>query len=691
MSIAFLFPFLLSVSAVYSPAAQWEKAKSIVAGVVQTADLLPLMCGTNGPYVGNMQANVLAGNRPFSITLQDGPQGLGDGTTNVTGFPSTLSLGATFDVELAEEYGRALSAEAEGKGVAILLGPMLNLMRMPLSGRMYESLGEDVTLSSDLGAAYVRGVQASGRTVATIKHYAGNNQEYNRTTVSDEVSVTALAEVYLRPFTRIVARENPGAAMCSYNKVLGTYACEQPDTIGYLRGYGGFNGFMMSDWGATHSTVPSINAGLDAEMPGSVYFNPSAIAGALATGEIQDGQVRAAAAHVVYAMLGTTILEQPLTGTLQSSVRTAEHVATARRVASAGTVLLRNKGGVLPLSVEGRSSSALPTIAIVGDTCTVSPVSYGRGSGRINGLPGVSLADAVAARFPALNVTSTPTHPYAAAEAAAATCDVTIVCVSDDTSGEGHDRTTTELPAFQTTFLTQVLGAARGPTIVVVHNDGPFATAGWLDDTDALVAAHLPGETNGEALADVLFNASTVLGHSPYTWPASDAQLPFDDPPRSYPGVANKVYFDEELDIGYRWYSTRGVTPAFPFGHGLQYTTFQYSSITTSYFPDQNKLQVSVQIQNTGANPGSAAPQLYVSFGTRSWHLAAFARLALRPGDDALVNLWVDAAEAFATFSSPSTLVKGNWTRYYGPVKLAVGESFADIRATTEVNIVKAP
>jgi beta-glucosidase len=656
----------------------------MIAAVTETADLLPLMCGFNGPYVGNVDAHVLNGGKPFAVSLQDGPQGLGDGTPNITGFPSTLSLGATFDTDLAEEYGRALSAESEGKGVMILLGPMLNLMRMPLSGRMYESLGEDVTLTSDVGGAYVRGVQASGRTIATIKHYAGNNQEYNRTTVSDEVSATALAELYLRPFTRIVARENPGAAMCSYNRVNGTYACEQPDTIGYLRRYGGFNGFMMSDWGATHSTVPSINAGLDAEMPGSVYFNPSAIAGALATGKIQDGQVRAAAAHLAYALLGTSLLQTPLTGSLSASVRTPAHVATARRIAAAGTVLLRNEGNVLPID----ATSTTTLVAIVGDTCTVQPVSYGQGSGRVNGLPGISLADAVAARFPSLQVITAPTHPYDAAEAAAAKADIVIICVSDDTSGEGRDRTTTELPALQSTFISQVLSsaaAAKTSTVVVAHNDGPFATSGWLNATNALVAAHLPGETNGDALADVLFNASTPLGHSPYTWPSSDAQLPFDDPPRSYPGVNNQVFFTEGLNIGYRWYDARGIRPAFPFGHGLQYTTFTYADLDVTYEESSDSIVVVMSVTNSGSNAGSAAPQVYVSFGSRARHLAAFARQPLASGASEVVTLTIDAAEAIATFASPSTLAKGAWSRFYGTVDVVVGESLTDLRLSGSV------
>lgn len=583
------------------------------------AEKVSLLHGTAGPYAGQTAAIPRLGIPP--ITMQDGPQGVADGAFGATEFPGALTIAASFDPASAKAFGAGMAEEQRAKGTVVLLGPMVNLARVPLGGRNFESTGEDPVLASRIGAAIVQGIQSAG-IAACIKHMVFNNQELNRTLTTAVVDERAAHELYYKPF-RAAVDVGVLTAMCSYNRISlnGTlkYACEHPETLAELK-RAPFEGLLMSDWGATHSAGPALLAGLDQEMPFGLFFNSFLLNNPPLAARIDD-----AAARALTVLISLNMLQQPLTGNLRVDARSAAHDTLSRTLAEDGTVLLKNANNVLPSKIQ----SAM-RIAVIGDDCdkTAAKHSSGGGSGHVCCNNVTTPFQGIVARAPNANVIYLDSStPLAKMQLAAQMADVTVVCAVA-WSGEGTDRTTTRLaPADE--LMIQAIGNATTASVVVLHSTGTVDTSPWVDSVSALVAGFMPGRADGEALARVLFNDISVGGgRLPVTFAS---RLPFNDT-RQYPGINNVAEYTEGLFIGYRWfgrYAPQAVQ--FPFGFGLSYSSFGYSQFSVSKAgPDT--LLVSFLVTNRGASLiADDVPQVYLNYpaglGEPEWQLLSFERM----------------------------------------------------------------
>lgn len=734
-------------------------------------------------YIGSVAANARLG-IPL-LGLEDGPQGVADGVPDVTAFPGALTVVQTWDPLLAFEFGSAQAAEQKAKGSAVLLGPGTNLARVPQGGRNFEYAGEDPYLASIFMYFMVRGIQ-SQNVSATIKHFFLNNQEHNRGSYSANVQQRAQMELYIKPFWAAIDA-GVGSAMCSYNRVNGTYACENAEAIALLKDMRNFSGFLQSDWGATHSTVASALAGLDMEMPDADFFGAT-LAAAVANGSVPLSRVQDMVTRVFTALYAVGFMDdQPTPAQNLSAPATSDdHVALARTLAAESTVLLKNDGGILPLDV---ASGAIRSIAILGDAATY----YGGGSGSVipttHTTPYQAIFEAVHGYAPALrpvtactntssNALSTPystgvfacfeglAGPLACAQRCAnisgcngfayaparrcngwvwgmnniGTCEVFAatatnestpwpegvsgVCtpaplvpdssgkvnistyIGDDTSiaaalaaaadvvvvnialtcSEGDDRPNLSLPAWQNA-LVSAAAAVNDRTIAVVRAPGA-ALMPWLSDVAAATYHGMPGIGAPFALADVLTGAVNPSGKLPVSFPASDSAT-WLVTPQQYPGVDNgqgypDVDYTEGLAFGYRFYDAPGSpAPLFPFGYGLSYTTFAYSTLTISgtVAPTGGSVRVRLQLTNTGGVDGAEVVQMYVAHppaaGEPPKILAGFNKLALQAGQSGGVSFDV----SLDTIQVWNATAQG-WALVPGTYGVLVGSSSTDIRLT---------
>jgi len=585
---------------------------------------LQLVRGVKGAFVGNV---VGVAGLP-ALTLQDGPAGVAQ-FGDVTAFPAPITVAASWNRDLVRRWGAAMAAEERGKGVMVQLGPMMNLVRSPAAGRNFESFGEDPFLSAELAAADVAGIQ-SQKVVATAKHFIGNEQETNRTSSDSQIDERALHEIYYAPFEAAV-NAGVGAVMCAYNRMGSIYACENPATLGYLKSGMGFTGWVMSDWGATHSTVASANAGLDMEMPDSTYFG-SALADAVAAGAVSPARVDDMVGRILTSLLRVGALDDPPTGTPSSIVTSAEHSALAREAAAAGITLLRNRDSALP--VDG----AVKSIAVIGSAGGDAPYSDGGGSAYVNARRVVSPLSALQAQ-----AGSTMTVTYARGDgesgdqaqavAAAAAADAAIVFAAVD-STEGADRGSLALPA-DTDALIAAVAAVNPRTIVVLHVPGAVLMP-WLEQVKAVLVAFYPGEENGNAIVPILLGSANPSGKLPVTFPRAAADLPRVSADPSVP-------YREGLAVGYRALDAQRVEPLFPFGHGLSYTTFAFADLAVRPGATPGAIAVDFTVSNTGSSTGTEVAQLYLGFpasaGEPPWVLRGFARITLAAGESSKATI----------------------------------------------------
>ena len=522
------------------------------------------------------------------IFVSDGPHGLRcQGTASdhlgiaaavpSTCFPTAAALGSSWDVDLVEAVGDAIGAEARTLGVSVVLGPGLNLKRHPAGGRCFEYLSEDPLLSGKLAAAMVRGVQ--GRGVGTsIKHFAVNNQESHRLVVDAVVDERTLRELYLTGFEIAVKESSPWTVMCSYNLVNGTYASEHPELLTtILREEWGFDGLVMTDWGAANDRVAGIAAGLDLEMPSSQGAFDAEVLAAVHAGTLDEAAVDRCAERVV-ELLRRGAADPAAAPGVDPAAQHEEHHRLARRAAAAGSVLLTNNG-VLPLGTSGR-------IAVIGSFA--AEPRY-QGAGQLAGQPdptGSSARRAACSRRRRRHVTYAPGYdartgdstPEAMAEAlaAAADADVVVCCVGlpGAWESEGFDRTTLDLPDGQVRLI-EALAATSTPVVVVLSNGGVVHLP-WADRVDAVLECWLGGQAGGGAIVDVLFGDAEPGGRLAESVPVHVAQLPAD---RNFPGSARQVEYREGLYVGYRFHDSAGVPARFSFGSGLSYTSFDWTEI----------------------------------------------------------------------------------------------------------------
>lgn len=623
------------------------------------------------------------------IMVADGPHGLRcQGTASdhlgiapavpSTCFPTAAALGSSWDVALLAEVGAALGDEALELGVSVVLGPGLNIKRHPAGGRCFEYLSEDPLLSGRLAAAMVRGVQ--GRGVGTsVKHFAVNNQESHRLVLDAVVDERTLREIYLRGFEIAVTESEPWTVMCSYNLVNGTYASEHHELLTtILRDEWGFDGLVMSDWGAVNDRVAGIAAGLDLEMPSSHGAFDAEVLAAVAEGRLDEAAVDRCAVRVV---------ELLLRGRLDAGGHRSDpdaHHALARRAAAAGSVLLVNDG-VLPLAATGR-------IAVVGAVATeprfqgagssqVTPTRVDRALDALRGRVGDDATVTYAAGFDARSGATTD-ELLDEAVRAAEDADVVVVFAGlpAPMESEGFDRSSIDLPDGEVRVIEAV--AATGTPVVVVLNNGGVVHLPWADRVDALLECWLGGQAGGAAAVDVLFGDAEPGGRLAESVPEHVAQLPAD---RNFPGSPRQVEYREGLYVGYRFHDSAGVPARFPFGAGLSYTTFEWSDVELlddGGTDGGTDVTVQVRVTNTGDRAGSDVVQVYVRDVDSSVHrpdkeLQGFAKVHLEPGEDSVVQVRLDR-RSFAVWD----VAAHDWLVEAGRFQIVVA------RSSTEVVVV---
>ncbi len=607
-----------------------------------------------------------------------------------TCFPTAAALGSSWDVDLLTEVGAALGVESRAAGVAVLLGPGVNIKRSPLCGRNFEYLSEDPFLTGRLGAALVNGVQSQG-VGASVKHFAANNQETDRMQVSAEVDQRTLREIYLAAFEHIVTTAAPWTVMAAYNRINGVHAAQNSWLLtDVLRREWGFDGVVISDWGAVTDPVQAVAAGLDLEMPTTGELSPAKLADAVGTGRIDEAVIDRCAARLL------TLLEQAARSRAQPipEVDFAVHHDLARRAAAESAVLLKNQDAILPLDPQARAS-----VAVIGEFAR-TPAFQGGGSSLINATRIDNALDAVTAAAGAhRRVSFSPGFTLSgeqdaalldAAVAAAAASDVAVMFLGlpEGEETEGLDRADIGLPDVQRRLLRAV-AEVNDDVVVVLANGGVVEVATWQHHAKAVLEGWLNGQAGGAAVADLLFGRANPCGRLAETIP-----LRLQDTPSylNFPGNDGHVLYGERLYVGYRYYDAKNLPVAYPFGHGLSYTTFVYSNLRTTVAGEGEDVMVTLRftVTNSGPRTGKEVVQAYVGdldsrLDRPARELKAFTKIELDPGQCAPVEFELRARDL--SYFSP---VHNRWVLEGGDFEIAVGASSRDLRLTATVT-VEAP
>jgi beta-glucosidase len=592
-----------------------------------------------------------------SIFLTDGPHGVRKAAdtdfTNsapATCFPTASAVACTWDVDLVREMGEALGREAQAQGVQVLLGPGLNMKRSPLCGRNFEYYSEDPTLAGRLAAAHVQGVQSQG-VGACLKHFAANNQEFERTTTNSNVDERTLHETYLTAFEIAVREAAPWTVMSAYNKVNGTFASEHPGLLDdVLRRRWGFEGIVVSDWGAVNDRVAGIRAGLNLEMPASLGINDRRIALAVQRGELPEARLDELVVELTALILcGLAKRDPSVTCDLK------QHHALARRVASDSMVLLHNQN-FLPLDPRRPLR-----VALIGEFAKV-PRYQGAGSSQIRptevsnayaalaALTDGSWQTSYAAGYLPDGSTTDALLSDATRKAQNADLALVFAGLPDSFESEGFDRKDLALPNGHERAIEAVAGAQ--PNVGVVLMNGSAVLMPWATRVKAILEAWLGGQAGGEAIADAIVGRTNPSGKLSETFPARlEDTAAFLD----YPGVDGEARYGERVFIGYRYHERRRIAPLFPFGHGLSYTSFAYSNLqvaaASAAEAERGVLySVGITIKNTGSRAGKEIVQLYVSerksrLARPSKELRHFAKVALEPGEARSVQFELQARD----------------------------------------------
>jgi beta-glucosidase len=638
------------------------------------------------------------------LVFNDAGQGVGDGQTGTTAFPAPIAQSSSWDPALQYAFGQALGQEAWEKGIDVQLAPAIETDRVPMNGRNWEYMSEDPFLAGRSAVQIVRGVQ-SQHVVVTLKHFIANSQETDRGSGSSadsaDVDKRTLEEIYAPQYDAAIKQGGAMGVMCSYNRINGVYSCQNPKTLGgILYRQFGFQGFVVSDWGATHSTVASAEAGLDIEMnitPGT-FYGP-ALQTAVQNGQVPIATLNGMVLRILRAMFTVGVFNHPPAaqpGAFAANASAAAHVALARQISEEGTVLLKNANGVLPLT--GR----VKMIALIGTDA--GPVGAeneynGNGSGHVpeigdGHVPVVSPLTALTQRASAAgaHVVYADGSVGVDAVAVAKTAGVAVVVVGDGES-EGIDRQNLTLTGGTCLFvsctpqlddqnqLIDEVAAANPNTIVVLDTGGPVLMP-WLSHVKAVFEAWYPGQQDGNALAALLYGDVDPSGHLPETFPASMSQLPIRSAAQ-WPGVSvtgdsvgPHSAYSERLLVGYRWYQEQHLKPLFPFGFGLSYTSFRFSRLTVQ--ASRRRVRVSVTVRNTGARAGADIAQVYVgdprSTGEPPRQLKGYQRVTLAAGQSRRVTISLPEI-SFAYWSTRAN----TWVVARGRYGIYVGDSSASL------------
>jgi beta-glucosidase len=611
-----------------------------------------------------------------SVLMTDGPHGLrkevgpGGPAEPATCFPTAAALAATWDLALVEEVGAAIGREARAAGVAVVLGPGLNLKRHPLGGRNFEYFAEDPLLSGTLAAAMVRGLQGQG-VGACVKHFAVNNGETRRMVLDTLVDERTLRELYLRGF-EIALSAGPAALMTAYNLVNGQYCSDHEELVGrILRQEWGYQGLVMSDWGGTNDRVAGLRVGMDLEMPGGAKAFDAEVAAAVEHGRLAEEDLDRSAARVV-ELAQRWHRTDPAPG-----VDADAHHALARRTAAAGCILLSNDG-ILPVADPSR-------LALIG-AFAETPRYQGAGSSQVTPTQVDALRQALpearyAAGYNPLDGSTTPTLlAEAAAAARTAQTVVLVLGLPERLESEAWDRSDWGLPEGMEQLAQIVMDV--NPRTVVVLTTGASVAMPWGHRAAAILQANLAGQASGSALADVLTGAAEPGGRLAESIPFAVADLPAD---AHFPGTGRQVQYRETWHVGYRSHESDGIPARFPFGHGLSYTTFGYGPVTVTGEGTDRTAEVTVT--NTGARHGSEVVQVYLgavdsAIARPAKELRGFTKLHLAPGEAVTARIPLDE-RSFSIWD----VAKRRWVVVAGQYRVMAGSSAADIRAEATVEV----
>ncbi|MEJ2746548.1 MAG: glycoside hydrolase family 3 C-terminal domain-containing protein [Anaerolineae bacterium] len=598
-----------------------------------------------------------------------------------TCFPTASSLAATWDTDLLYEMGQALAEEAIALNVDVILGPGANMKRTPVCGRNFEYYSEDPYLAGELAASLINGVQSKG-VGTSLKHFAANNQEFERFSISAEIDERTLREIYLPAFETAVTKAQPWTVMCAYNKVNGTYASEHHRLLtDILKNEWGFEGFVVSDWGAVHDRVASLKAGLDLEMPGPKQARVNAVIEAVRNGELDEAVLDEAVRRIVRIILKAA--QTPKGGEFD----VAAHHALARKIAAEGMVLLKNNG-LLPLqnpqhiAVIGRAAQKAHFQG--GGSSHINPTQVDVPFNELQKLAG-NAELSFAAGYPQGNSFEPALIDEAVALAKAADVALLYIALPSIKESEGYDRPDLDLTE-QQVALIQAVTAVQPNTVVILNNGAPIVVRDWIDGPAAVLEAWMMGQAGGGAIADVLFGRVNPSGKLAETYPIRLADTPAY---LNFPGENGVVRYGEGLFVGYRYYDSRDVPVQFPFGHGLSYTTFAYSNpqVSAAIFKDTEGVTVSVDVTNTGGVAGKEVVQVYVHDQearlVRPYkELKGFAKVELQPGETKTVTFPLDF-RAFAYYNPAHC----QWVTEDGQFDILIGASAADIRCTVTVTL----
>ncbi len=618
-----------------------------------------------------------------AVMLSDGPHGLrkqeGEGdhlglneSIQAVCFPAACALACSFDTELAGEVGKTLGEECQAEDLSVLLGPAVNIKRSPLCGRNFEYFSEDPLLAGKMAAAYIRGVQ-SWDVGTSVKHFAANNQEYRRMTCSSEVDERTLREIYFPAFEIAVKEAQPKTIMCSYNKINGTYSADNEWLLNkVLREEWGFEGYVVTDWGAVSDRVRGIRAGLDLEMPSSGGVNDARIISAVKNGTLDEALLDQTVERILNVVFSYADHRHP------EAVfdRDADH-EKAVDAASECAVLLQNNGA-LPLKENIR-------VAYIGGFAA-SPRFQGGGSSHINASKITSALESAkekgrgvtyAEGFPA-DRDELDEEKLKEALAAAENADAAVIFAGlpEILEGESYDRKNMKLPAAQNRLITEV-AAVQPNTVVVLHNGSPVECP-WAPSVSAVLEMYLGGQGVGEACDRILWGEVNPSGKLAETFP-----LRLEDNPSylNFPGDGKTVHYAEGVYVGYRYYETKRQPVRWVFGHGLSYTDFSFSSLrlSTEEMNDEDKCLVTVDVTNTGSCFGKEIVQLYISdrtgtFGRPVRELKGFTKVALQPGETKTVAMTITARD----LSYYHTELK-DWYAASGTYAVQIGRASDDI------------
>lgn len=629
-----------------------------------------------------------------SIWLSDGPTGVrkaqepnAPGIGNsvpATCFPTASALSASWDADLLAEVGRTIGIEAQALGIQILLGPGLNMKRSPLGGRNFEYLSEDPVLAGELAAAFVDGVQGEG-VGACPKHFVANESELDRMVSDSIVDERTLREIYLRPFEIAVEKSGPVSMMTAYNKINGVYASENQWLLhDVAREEWGFEGIFMSDWTAVNDRPDGIVAGLHLQMPHA----PTAgqIVQAVKDGEVSEERLD----EIVRDLLNVVLLLDAARKENAEFDPEAHH-EIARRVAGECITLLKNEGGILPIDVAKAGRIALigafskePRIQ-GGGSSEVVPTQVESVHGELVKLLGDGVEVVYEPGYDDPEERNSALMEDARAVASNADIAIVVVGLPDSYENEGGDRTHIDLPKAHNA-LVDAIQQVQPNTIVVLVNGSAVAMP-WADRAPAIVEGWLGGQAGGGAIADVLLGNVNPSGKLAETFPRKLADTPAY---LTFPNdVHDEMVFSEGVFTGYRWYDAREVEPLFAFGHGLSYTTFEYTGLRTDResMRDDEPLTVSVTVKNIGDRAGKETVQLYVGqrqprFRRAPHELKAFSKVALKSGEETTVTFHLTGRD-FAQYD----VAEGRWVVTSGEFDLYVGASSRDIRHATSVHV----